>query len=160
MFEQYREPLVSFVIEKHVALPAGLQQVFVGLWDFLSFHQIDVVTKHDRYDVKGSEESFLVFVGLGKKLALCRKVGINGSDLFERRCLFGGAVGDVEKMITGIQFRLNFDHLSIAGNPIRIHSYERIALLKDANEGIDLLRLQGAVEGDFTFASGLFDKSL
>ena len=81
-------------------------------------------------------------------------IGVDGADLLDRECLLGRTVGDIEQMVAGVHFRLNLDHLAVAGDPIRIHFHEWIALLKNADKRIDLLRLERAVKRHFPFGFG------
>ena len=61
-------------------------------------------------------------------------------------------------MIAGIHLGLDLDHLAVAGHAVRIHLDERIALAKDLDEGINLLRLEGAVKRNFAFGLGLLNQ--
>jgi hypothetical protein len=62
-------------------------------------------------------------------------------------------------MIAGVHLGLNFNDLAIARNAVRVDFDERVALAKDLNERIDLLRLQRAVKRHFAFGARLFDQS-
>ena len=160
MFLQHGGPFVGFVVEKHVAFPLGLEQLFVGLGHVLALDHVGVVAEHDGDDVERREVTVFVAIRWVVEIALRREIGIDGADLLDRRRLLGGTVGDVEQMIAAIHFGLDFDHLAVAGDTVGIDLDEWIALLKHPDKRLDLLRLQRAIESHFALGFGLLDELL
>ena len=83
-------------------------------------------------------------------------VRVDGADLSECRAQLGGTVGDVEGVIASVELGLDLDQLAIPRDAVGNRFDKRITFAKDLQERFDLLRLQRAVEIDFTFGLGSF----
>jgi hypothetical protein len=103
-------------------------------------------------------KTVFIFVGGGEGIALRREVGIDGADFSSRVRQLVGTVGDVELVLASVELGLDFDQLPIAGYAVGIHFDKRIALAKYLDEGLDLLRLERAVESNLVVGLGFFEQ--
>ena len=69
VFEHYRKPGELLDVQNHIALPFGLQQIFIAFGRFIALDHVGVVAKHHGDDISRSEVSFLILMGVAKSIA-------------------------------------------------------------------------------------------
>jgi hypothetical protein len=156
--EQHGEPVVRFVVEKHLPFPLRIQQVFVALGRIAALDQVGVVTEHHRNHVERGEVALLVLRRRRIKFSLRRRIGFEHADLFQRGGLFRGTVYDIDEISPGAVFSLNPDDLFFPGRAVGVHLEKWVLLAERPGKNFQLRRLQGAVVGDLFFGLRALDQ--